>query len=67
VPRFIETSPKFAVQHILAAVTPPSLQAEVINDLEYEKETLKKDYTGFIRHLIKEAIAYEPNTFLSTV
>jgi hypothetical protein len=26
-PKFIETSPKFAVQHILAAVTPPTLQA----------------------------------------
>jgi hypothetical protein len=28
---------------------------------------LKKDYTGFIRHLVKEAIAYEPYIFLSTV
>jgi hypothetical protein len=66
-PKFIETSPKFSVQHILAAVAPPTLQAEVVNDLEYEKATLKKDYTGFIRHLVKEAIAYEPYMSLSTV
>jgi hypothetical protein len=63
-PTFIEASPKFAVQHTLAAVTPPTLQAKVINDLEYEKATL--NYL-FIRHLIKEAIAYEPYISLSTV
>jgi hypothetical protein len=66
-PKFIETSPMFAVHHILARVTPLTLQAKVINDLEYEKATLKKNYTGFIGHLIKEAIAHEPYVSLSTV
>jgi uncharacterized membrane protein YgcG len=66
-PKFINTSPKFAVQHILPAVTPPALQAEVINDLEYEEAALKKDYTAFIRHQIKKAIAYEPYISLSIV
>jgi hypothetical protein len=36
-PKLIETSPKFAVQHIMAAVTPPTLQSKVINDLRVRK------------------------------
>jgi hypothetical protein len=66
-PKFIETSPKFAVQHILAAFTSPTIQDKVVNDLEYEEADLKKDYTGFIKHLIKQAIAYETCFSLSIV
>jgi hypothetical protein len=63
-PKLIANSPKFAVQHILAAVTSATLHAEVVSALEYEEAALKKDYTGSIWHL---TIAYEPYISLSIV
>ncbi len=50
---------KVAVQHVLSAIQPKSLQDRLRSDLEFAHYHLRKDFKGFVAHAIKLAEVFQ--------
>lgn len=55
----ITDNPKVAVQHVLSAIRPQTLFDRLTADLEFAEYELRKDFSGFLKHAIKLAKAFQ--------
>lgn len=55
----VSANQKVAVQHVLSAVRPASLQARLKSNLEFSHTELKKDFSGFMKHAVKLSEAFQ--------
>ena len=71
-PWLVEDNTKMAVGHITDALKPSALKRRVLDDLTFGHVSLKKDFLGFMKHVIKRAELYadhpdiEPSTHSTT-
>ena len=57
--RFVETSPKAAIKHIISVLQPPGLKTRMIDSLQLERADLKNNYFGFMEFLAEKAEIFE--------
>ena len=57
--KFVETSPKAAIKHIISVLQAPGLKTRMIDSLQLERADLKNDYFGFMDLLSQEAEIFE--------
>ena len=57
--KFVETSPKAAIKHIISVLQPPGLKTRMIDSLQLERADLKNDYFGFMDFLSQKAQIFE--------
>lgn len=55
----IDDNQKVAVHHVLCAIRPQSLRERLESDLSFSHHHLKKDFTGFLKHSIRLAEAFQ--------
>lgn len=57
--KFVETSQKAAIKHIISVLQPPKLKTRVQDALELEKADLKNDCFGSMEFLSEKAVVFE--------
>jgi hypothetical protein len=58
----IEQNPKVSIGHIVGVLKPIALQKRLHDDLEFSHAELKKDFLGFLEHVIARAKIYPDYT-----
>ena len=57
--KFVETSQKAAIKHVISVLQPPNLRNRVEDALQLERADLKNDYFGFMDFLAGKAEIFE--------
>lgn len=55
----IENNLKVAITHMVDILKPEPLKKKVENDLELSKVSVKNDWRGLYKYIVKQAVAYE--------
>jgi hypothetical protein len=62
----LKEHPKMAVAHIVEAIRPATLQKRLREDLEFSYAPLKRDFLGFMKHVISRTEHYNESEPLET-